>query len=230
MQPVRRLRLEPAFHEVGPAARALRRFGGDGRPAAAHAADSRFPHDVHHLAAADLGRIPAPRQQLGVRLAVPVHGHEEIGMDLEDVAGQRLVPGGHAADGPGSEHAAAARRDEPAVQQAASTLQIGPTLKRSLNSSMQATINAVSGRAAPRKKPTPSSISRSPASIARPRPANSSTPPSRLRPTAWSPPRPWRPSCCANGAASPARPPDPWRPVRSPWSPTDTSRATRPTA
>ena len=116
MQPVRRLRLEPAFHEVGPAARALRRFGGDGRPAAAHAADSQFPHDVHHLVAADLGRIPAPRQQLGVRLAVPVHGHEEIGMDLEDVAGQRLVPGGHAADGPGFEHAVAARRDEPAVQ------------------------------------------------------------------------------------------------------------------
>lgn len=116
VQPVRRLRLEPAFHEVGPAARALRRSGGDGRPAAAHAADSRFPHDVHHLVAADLGRIPAPRQQLGVRLAVPVHGHEEIGMDLEDAAGQRLVPGGHAADGPGSEHAVAARRDEPAVQ------------------------------------------------------------------------------------------------------------------
>ena len=64
----------------------------------------------------------------------------------------------------------------------------------------------MSGRAVPRKKPTPSSISRSPASIARPRPANSSTPPSRPRPTAWSPPRPWRPSCCANGAASPARP------------------------
>ena len=37
-------------------------------------------------------------------------------MDLEDVAGRRLVPGGHAADGPGSEHAVAARRDEPAVQ------------------------------------------------------------------------------------------------------------------
>ena len=116
VQPVRRLRLEPAFHEVGPAARAPRRFGGDGRPAAAHAADSQFPHDVHHLVAADLGRIPAPRQQPGVRLAVPVHGHEGIGMDLEDVAGQRLVPGGHAADGPGFEHAVAARRDEPAVQ------------------------------------------------------------------------------------------------------------------
>ena len=116
VRPVRRLRLEPAFHEVGPAARAPRRFGGDGRPAAAHAADSRFPHDVHHLVAADLGRIPAPRQQLGVRLAVPVHGHEGIGMDLEDVAGRRLVPGGHAADGPGSGHAVAARRDGPAVQ------------------------------------------------------------------------------------------------------------------
>lgn len=37
-------------------------------------------------------------------------------MDLEDAAGRRLVPGGHAADGPGSEHAVAARRDEPAVQ------------------------------------------------------------------------------------------------------------------
>ena len=37
-------------------------------------------------------------------------------MGLEDVAGQRLVPGGHAADGPGFEHAVAARRDEPAVQ------------------------------------------------------------------------------------------------------------------
>lgn len=95
----------------------------------------------------------------------------------------------------------------PQSSEAASILRIGPTLKRSLNSSMQATINAVPGRAAPRKKPTPSSISRSPASIARPRPANSSTPPSRLRPTAWSPPRPWRPSCRADGAASPARPP-----------------------
>ena len=137
VRPVRRLRLEPAFHEVGPAARALRRFGGDGRPAAAHAADSRFPHDVHHLVAADLGRIPAPRQQLGVRLAVPVHGHEEIGMDLEDAAGQRLVPGGHAADGPGFEHAVAARRDEPAVQRSGRhPAGIGPTLKRSLNSSM----------------------------------------------------------------------------------------------
>lgn len=59
----------------------------------------------------------------------------------------------------------------------------------------------------PRKKPTPSSISRPCASIARPRPANSSTPPSLPRLTAWSPPRPWRPSRRANGAASPAHPP-----------------------
>ena len=36
--------------EAGPAARAPRRSGGDGRPTAAHAADSRFPHDVHHPA------------------------------------------------------------------------------------------------------------------------------------------------------------------------------------
>ena len=35
---------------------------------------------------------------------------------ISSVAGQRLVPGGHAADGPGSEHAVAARRDGPAVQ------------------------------------------------------------------------------------------------------------------
>ena len=105
VRPVRRLRLEPAFHEV----RAPRRSGGDGRPAAAHAADSRFPHDVRHPAAADPGRIPAPRRRPGVRLAVPVHGHEGIGVGLEDVAGRRLAPGGHAADGPGSEHAAAAR-------------------------------------------------------------------------------------------------------------------------
>lgn len=59
----------------------------------------------------------------------------------------------------------------------------------------------------PRKKPTPSSISRPRASIARPRPANSSTPPSLPRLTAWSPPRPWRPSRRANGAASPEHPP-----------------------
>ena len=79
---------------------------------------------------------------------------------------------------------------DPQSSEAAGTPQTGPTPERSSNSSTQAAINAVPGRAWPRKKPTPSSISRSPASIARPRPADSSTPPSRPRPTAWSPARP----------------------------------------
>ncbi|WP_420170127.1 hypothetical protein [Bifidobacterium bifidum] len=57
-------RLEPAFREAGPAARAPRRSGGDGRPAAAHAADSRFPHDARHQAAADPGRIPTLKRSL----------------------------------------------------------------------------------------------------------------------------------------------------------------------
>lgn len=214
VQPVRRLRLEPAFHEVGPAARAPRRFGGDGRPAAAHAADSRFPHDVHHLVAADLGRIPAPRRRPGVRLAVPVHGHEGIGMDLEDAAGQRLVPGGHAADGPGSEHAVAARRDEPAVQRSGRhPAGIGPTLKRSLNSSMQATINAVPGRAVPRKS------RRRRQYLVRPPQSRDLGPQTlQLRHRVLGRLLGLRP------------PPDPWRPVRSPWSPTNASRATRSTA
>lgn len=187
VQPVRRLRLEPAFHEVGPAARALRRFGGDGRPAAAHAADSRFPHDVHHLVAADLGRIPAPRQQPGVRLAVPVHGHEEIGMDLEDAAGQRLTPGGHAADGPGFEHAVAARRDEPAVQRSGQRPADRPDPETVLEfvdvSDHQRRVG--SSRAA-KKADAVVNIS-----FARLNRATSArelfTPPSRLRPTAWSP-------------------------------------------
>ena len=37
-------------------------------------------------------------------------------MDPGDAAGRSLAPGGHAADGPGSGHAAAARRDGPAVR------------------------------------------------------------------------------------------------------------------
>ena len=167
--PVRRLRLEPAFHEVGPAARALRRSGGDGRPAAAHAADSRFPHDARHLAAADLGRIPAPCRRSGARPAAPVHGHEEIGMDPEDAS--RLVA--MRLTGPDPDMRQPRGVMNPQSGEAANAPRTGPTLKRSLNSSMQAAINAVSGRAVPRKKPTPSSISRSPASIARPRPANS---------------------------------------------------------
>lgn len=51
------------------------------------------------------------------------------------------------------------------------TPQIGPTLKRLLCSSTYAAINTVSGRARPRKKPTPSSKSRSPDAIPRSRPA-----------------------------------------------------------
>lgn len=51
-----------------------------------------------------------------VRLAVPVHGHEEIRVDLEDVTDRCLVVGGHTAGRPVFEHAVAARREEPAVQ------------------------------------------------------------------------------------------------------------------
>ena len=129
MQVVRRASLEPPVHEVGPAARALRRPGGDGRPAAAHALDAELAHDAHHLVAADLGRIPALRDQLGVHLAVPVHGHEEIRMDLRDVARQRLVPCGHAAWRTGFEHAVAARSDEPAVQRFAEDPAYRPDLE-----------------------------------------------------------------------------------------------------
>lgn len=74
-----------------------------------------------------------------------------VGMDPEDVAGQRLVPGGHAADEPGSEHAVAARRDEPAIQRFGENPAYRPDPKRPLYSSTYATINAVSGRAVPRK-------------------------------------------------------------------------------
>ena len=59
------LRLRPAFHEVGPAARAPRRLGGDGRFASSDALDAEPAHDREHPAAADLGRIPALGDQLG---------------------------------------------------------------------------------------------------------------------------------------------------------------------
>ena len=51
-----------------------------------------------------------------MRLPAAVHGHEEIRVDPEDVAGQRLMPRPHAADGTCSGHAVAARREKPAVQ------------------------------------------------------------------------------------------------------------------
>ena len=102
----------------GPPPAPLRRSGGDGRPAAAHAADSRFPHDVHHPAAADPGRIPALRRRPGARLAAPVHGHEGTGMGLEDAAGRRLAPGGHAAAACPDPGPSAAWRDEPAARRA----------------------------------------------------------------------------------------------------------------
>lgn len=111
-------------------------------------------------------------------------------MDLEDVAGQRLVPGGHAADGPGFEHAVAARRDEPAVQRSGQHPADRPDPETILEFVDASDHQRRAGSSRAAKKPTPSSISRSPASIARPRPANSSTPPSCPRPTAWSPARP----------------------------------------
>ena len=62
-------------------------------------------------------RIPALHQQLGVDLPVSVHGHEEIRMDRDDVPGQRLVARLHATWRPAPEHAVAARREKPAIQQ-----------------------------------------------------------------------------------------------------------------
>lgn len=116
VQAVRRTSLEPPVHRIRPAARALGGFRRHRGSAAAHAPDAKPAHDAHHPAAADPGRIPALGDQLRVHLPAAVHGHEEIRVDLEDVAGQRLMPRPHAADGTCSEHAAAARREKPAVQ------------------------------------------------------------------------------------------------------------------
>lgn len=73
---------------------------------------------------------------------------------------------------------------------------------------MYAAINAVSGRSWPRKKPKPSSISRSPGAISRSPPAAASTPPSPPARTASSPRRPSRPAGCASAAVIPALSPD----------------------
>ena len=166
----------------GPPPAPLRRSGGDGRPAAAHAADSRFPHDVHHPAAADPGRIPALRRRPGARLAAPVHGHEGTGMGLEDAAGRRLAPGGHAAAACPDPGPSAAWRDEPAARRAGRRPAGWPdpeTVPEPVDASDR---QRRAGPSLAAKKPTPPSISRSRAPIARPRPANPSTPPSHPRP------------------------------------------------
>ena len=66
-RPVRRVRRpasNPRSARPGPRWDAPRQSGGDGCPAAAHAADSRFPHDARHQAAADPGRIPTLKRSL----------------------------------------------------------------------------------------------------------------------------------------------------------------------
>ena len=100
VQAVRRLRLELPVHEVGPAVRAFRRFGGGGLFPAPDTLHAELAHDVQHLVAADLLGIPALGDQLGAHLPVSVHGHEEIRMDHEDVARQRLMTRPHPAGRP----------------------------------------------------------------------------------------------------------------------------------
>ena len=60
VQPVRRLGLELAVHQVGPATRALRGLGGDGRLSTPDAPYAEPAHDVHHLVAAHFPRDPSP--------------------------------------------------------------------------------------------------------------------------------------------------------------------------
>lgn len=66
--------------------------------------------------AAQLPGIPTLAGELAPHLAVPVHGGELAGVDVEDVSRQRLVAGGRTARRPGLEHAVAARREKPAIQ------------------------------------------------------------------------------------------------------------------
>ena len=136
-------------------------------------------------------------------------------MDLEDVAGQRLVPGGHAADGPGFEHAVAARRDEPAVQRSGQHPADRPAPETILEfvdaSDHQRRVG--SSRAAKKADAVVNiSFARLNRATSARKPFNSAIVSSA--------------DCLVSGAP----PPDPWRPVRSPWSPTNASRATRSTA
>ena len=109
-------------------------------------------HDVHHLVAARFPGIPTLADEPMPHLAASIHGGGPAGMDVHDVAGRRLVARPHAADGPWPGHAVAARCVwGPQSGASDRTLQIGPALKRFPYSSMYAAINAVSGRARPRK-------------------------------------------------------------------------------
>ena len=126
-------------------------------------------------------------------------------------ARQSLVARGHAAHGPGPEHAAAARREEPAIQRLGEDPAYRPDPETVLEFVDVRDFQRRAGSSLAAKKPTPSSGSRSPDAAPRPRPSASRAPPSPPRPTAWSPPPRWRPPRCANGAVIPARSPDPWR-------------------
>lgn len=138
-------------------ARALHRFRRHRRPAAPDAPNAEPAHDVRHPAASDSGRIPAPGDQPGTHLPVSVHGHEEIQVDLEDAARQRLAAHPHAADGTRFEHTAAARRDGPAVQRFGQCPADRPDPGTALEFVDVRDVDAVSGQAQPRKKPMPSS-------------------------------------------------------------------------
>ena len=167
MQPVRRRRLELPSHQIRSSARALHRFRHHRRPAAPDALNAELAHDVHHLVASDLGRIPALGDQLGMHLPVSVHGHEEIQVDLEDVARQRLVARPHAADGTRFGHAVTARRDEPAVRRFSQCPANRPDPETALEFGDIRDHQHCVGSSLTAKKPTPSSKSRSPAATAR---------------------------------------------------------------
>lgn len=111
----RRRRIRP-WRCHGSVSGSPRRPGGHRRPSTPDALDSQLAHGPYHLVAADLTGIPALRDQPGVGLPMPMHSHEEIRVDLENVARQRLAARLHGAHGPVPEHAVASRREEPAIQ------------------------------------------------------------------------------------------------------------------